>query len=112
MKATRREIWVIVIIIVSLATAYGNTFSVHFIFDDTINIVEDTTIRQLWPPWNAFTIPAYNGLAGRPVVNFSLAVNYAISDGKVWSYHVVNLIIHILATLTFFGIPQGDWVNK
>ncbi|MEN6489072.1 MAG: glycosyltransferase family 39 protein, partial [Smithella sp.] len=38
------------------------------------------------------------------IINFTLAVNYAISGHNVWSYHLVNLIIHILATLTLFGI--------
>lgn len=101
---SRQSTWAILIVIVSVATAYGNTFSAPFIFDDTINIVENLSIRRLWPPWNALAIPADTGLAGRPIVNLSLAVNYAISGGRVWSYHVVNLIIHILATLTLFGI--------
>jgi tetratricopeptide (TPR) repeat protein len=106
MKPSRQVIFAIVIIILSLATAYGNTFSAPFIFDDTINILENTSIRQLWPPWRSFIIPAETGLAGRPIVNLSLAINYAISAEDVWSYHLLNLIIHILATLTFFGIVR------
>ena len=100
----RQSTWPMLIIAVSIATAYGNTFTAPFIFDDTINIVENLSIRRLWPPWHSLLIPADTGLAGRPIVNLSLAVNYAISGGQVWSYHVVNLIVHILATLTLFGI--------
>lgn len=101
---SRQVTWSMLIVVVSLATAYGNTFSAPFIFDDTINIVENLSIRRLWPPWHSLVIPADTGLAGRPIVNLSLAVNYAISGGHVWSYHIVNLTIHILATLTLFGI--------
>lgn len=105
-KPSRQVIYALIIIVLSLATAYGNTFSAPFIFDDTINILENTTIRQLWPPWHSFSVPAETGIVGRPIVNLSLAINYAISDEKVWSYHLVNLIIHILATLTLFGIVR------
>jgi tetratricopeptide (TPR) repeat protein len=45
-------------------------------------------------------------VAGRPIVNFSLAINYAISGSQVWSYHVLNLLIHMLAGLTLFGVVR------
>ena len=101
---SRQSTWAMLIMVVSLATAYGNTFSVPFIFDDTINIIENLSIRSLWPPWHSLVIPADTGLAGRPIINLSLAFNYAISGGQVWSYHLLNLIVHILATLTLYGI--------
>lgn len=93
----------IVALIVLPIIAYSNTFTVPFLFDDIINILENPSIRQLWT-WKFLEIPEYTGIANRPVINFSLAINYAISGYNVWSYHVVNLIIHILAILTFFGI--------
>jgi len=102
----RQEKGIIAILLLSIALAYGNTYAVPFIFDDTFNILENSSIRHLWPPWHSFTIPEDTGLAGRPVVNFSLAVNYAISGTAVWSYHLVNLLIHLLATVTFFGIVR------
>jgi tetratricopeptide (TPR) repeat protein len=43
---------------------------------------------------------------GRPVINLSLAINYAISSSAAWSYHALNLIINILAGLTLFGIVR------
>lgn len=86
--------------------AYHNSFSVPFLLDDQSSIVDNPTIRQIWPPWGALTPPRGDGLTveGRPLVNFSLAVNYAISGAQVWSYHAVNLAIHALAGLTLFGI--------
>jgi len=44
-------------------------------------------------------------VAGRPFINLTLAVNYAITL-QLWSYHVVNLGVHILAGLTLFGIVR------
>jgi hypothetical protein len=107
MKVTRsgRQIyWAAAALIVLLIVAYGNSFTAPFIFDDTINIMENSSIQKLWPLWHPFNVPADTGLTGRPLVNFSLAINYAVSKGNTWSYHALNLIIHILATLTFLGI--------
>jgi tetratricopeptide (TPR) repeat protein len=44
--------------------------------------------------------------SGRPVLNLSLAINYAISGTAVWSYHAANLAIHALAGLALFGIVR------
>ena len=88
--------------------AYHNSFSVPFVFDDGLAIVENPTLRQLWPPWAAFSPPSGQGLTveGRPLLNFSLALNYAIGGASPRGYHVVNLIIHALAALTLFGLVR------
>ncbi len=84
--------------------AYHNTFSVPFLGADIPAIEENTSIRQLWPlsvPLNPpETVPL---VSGRPVLNFSLALNYALSGTSPWSYHVVNLLIHVAAGLALFG---------
>ena len=81
--------------------AYGRTFSVPLLFDDVDAIANNPSIRH----WStAFSPPINTTAGGRPILNLSLAINYAISGTAVWSYHVVNLAIHILAGLTLFGI--------
>jgi len=85
--------------------AYHNTFSVPFLFDDADAIVGNPTIRTLWPPWSAWVPPPGGGTtSGRPLVNFSLALNYALSGTGVWSYHLFNLAIHLGAGLALFGL--------
>jgi protein O-mannosyl-transferase len=90
------------------AAAYWNTFSVPFIFDDPLSIAGNPTIRHLWPPWLPLFPPHGQGLTveGRPILNLSLAIDYAISGIRVWSYHATNLLIHIMAGLTLFGIVR------
>jgi tetratricopeptide (TPR) repeat protein len=82
---------------------YSRTFSAPLLFDDESGIVDNPTIRHLgtafWPPLNTTA-------SGRPVLNFSLAVNYAVNGTAVWSYHVLNLAIHVLAGLTLFGVVR------
>ena len=88
--------------------AYANSFFGAFVFDDVTSIVGNPTIRHLTHVRALLAPPAGNGLTveGRPLVNITLAVNYAISGTRVWSYHAFNLAIHILAGLALFGIVR------
>ncbi len=96
----------LVIVAAGLA-AYCNSFDGPFIFDDEPAILNNPTIKQLWPIGPALSPPG-NGrtVQGRPVVNLSLAVNWAIGQDKVQSYHVLNLAIHLAAGLTLFGVVR------
>ncbi|MEO7414104.1 MAG: tetratricopeptide repeat protein [Opitutaceae bacterium] len=93
---------------VAAGLAYTNSFKAPFVFDDIGSIVENPTIRRLWPMGQALSPPADWGftVSGRPVLNFSFALNYAISGLNVWSYHALNLIIHVSAGLTLFGLVR------
>lgn len=96
------------IIVVAAFAAYANTFHAPFTFDDVSSIGDNPSIRRLWPPGAALSPPSGWGMtvSGRPVLNLSLAINYAISGFEVWSYHVLNLVIHVLAGLTLFGLVR------
>ena len=91
------------ILVVGAIAAYCRTFSVPMLFDDLDGIVNNPSIRHwstaLWPPGSTTA-------AGRPVLNLSFALNHAMSGTAVWSYHAVNLAIHVLAGLTLFGIVR------
>lgn len=86
--------------------AYGNGLRGPFVFDDRDSIVNNLTIRRLWPPWSALAAPGNSTVHGRPVLNLSFAVNYAISGLSSWSYHALNLAIHVCAGLALFGIVR------
>ena len=44
--------------------------------------------------------------AGRPLVNFSFAANYALDGLNVRGYHLFNLICHLGSGLLIFGIVR------
>ena len=97
--------WVLAAALVcAVALAYWNSLHAPFLFDDTGAVVNNPTIRQLGslatldPPADGSTT------TGRPVVNLSYALNYAISGDNVWSYHALNVAIHALAALTLMGL--------
>lgn len=93
-----------VLIAMAAVAAYLNTLSAPFVFDDIPNIVENPTIRSLWPVWGPLLPPgAGHAVSGRPVVNLTLALNYALGGTDVRGYHGFNLLIHLAAALALFG---------
>ena len=102
------------LIAAAAVVAYHNSLSGPFLFDDRLSIRDNPTIRQLWPLWGALAPPSGRGLTveGRPVLNLSFAVNYAIGGTQVWSYHALNLLIHVLAGLTLFGIVRRTLAGR
>jgi tetratricopeptide (TPR) repeat protein len=88
--------------------AYANTLGAPFIFDDKPGILDNPSIRHLWPLTDVLspTPGTGTGVIGRPVVNLSLALNYAIGGTSPRSYHLVNLLVHALAGLALFGIVR------
>jgi tetratricopeptide (TPR) repeat protein len=95
-----------VLIVAAGIGAYHNSFQGPFILDDAVSIVENPYIHHLWPIWDALLPPAKSLVGGRPIVNLSLAVNYALGGMDVWGYHAFNLAVHVLAGLTLYGIVR------
>jgi Flp pilus assembly protein TadD len=80
--------------------AYHNSLTGPFILDDERCIINNPHIRQLWP----LTKPLAN--TSRPIVQLSLALNFALGGLDVAGYHVVNLLLHAGAALALFGLVR------
>lgn len=104
----RSRVWWHGLLLVALgATAYANSLQAPFVFDDHGSIVENRFIRQLWPLSGALSAPVQSAVAGRPLVSLSLALNHALAGGvHPAGFRVWNLAIHLLATLTLFGLVR------
>jgi tetratricopeptide (TPR) repeat protein len=92
-----------VILAAAAAAAYCRTFAVPLLYDDIPSIVDNPSLRHLG---TAFLPPGDSTAGGRPTLNATLALNYAISGTAPWSYHAGNLLIHGLAGLVLFGIVR------
>ncbi len=90
-----------------------------FLFDDVATIETNPSLHTLWPPWVALSPPQNSTMSGRPVVNYTFALNYALNralgiDQRPWpdgrfstlSYHVLNIVFHLLNMLLLFGIVR------
>src|SRR5579871_5624956 len=94
-----------VLIAVGLAT-YANGLSGPFIWDDEPAIVSNQTIRNVLPLSDSMVPPLETPAAGRPLVNFSFAVNYATGGLGETGYHVWNLGVLIACGLVLFAIVR------
>ncbi|MFI5357299.1 MAG: hypothetical protein ACHQ4G_08190, partial [Opitutales bacterium] len=93
------------LIVSGVVLAYANSLSAPFVFDDLTGVVKNPSIRHLWPPSEVlFGSREATGAGGRPLVNLSLALNYALGGLDVRGYHGFNLLVHALAGLTLFGL--------
>lgn len=98
----------------AIIVAYLTSFRGALVFDDLHAIVENPTIRDLARPGLVLFPAARAGetVSGRPGVNLTFALNYAVSGTGPWSYHAVNLLIHTLAALALFGIVRRTLVRR
>ena len=80
----------LIIVLISIII-YSNSFDCSFHFDDSIDIVNNPTIREITnvKAW-------WNYSVTRPVSMFTFALNYHFHEDSVFGYHLVNLIIHII----------------
>ena len=107
-KESSRAIWFSAgIILLAALAAYHNTFRAPFIFDDVPSIRENPSIRDLSHLGTVLSPPSTGvGVTGRPLVNLSLALNYAVGGLDVRGYHAFNLLVHALNGLLLFGIVR------
>ena len=97
-------IWLAAAVLVTAGfAAYANAFHGPFVFDDVTAIVRNASLRGRWH-WLA--APAGSAMAGRPVLNLSFAINYALGGLDVRGYHAVNVAIHLAAGAALFGVVR------
>ena len=94
-----------VLIVAAGLVVYLNSFNGAFVFDDKRYIIENPRIRELLPPWNLLS-------GRRPVLDLSLAINYAFGELQVAGYHVFNLLVHVLAGVTLYGIVRRTLLHE
>src|SRR5580704_13655353 len=94
------------LIVAAGAATYWNSLGGPFIWDDQIAIVTNRTIQHLWPLSDALRPPRETPVAGRPIVNLSFAINYAMGGLSETGYHIANIAVHIICALLLFGIVR------
>ncbi|HUR59241.1 MAG TPA: tetratricopeptide repeat protein [Opitutaceae bacterium] len=95
--------WAAVALVVLALLFYENSFSVPFVYDDVPAIAGNPSLQSVAA---ALRPPPHLTTSGRPLVNLTLALNYAVGGTDVRGYHAVNLAIHVLAALTLFGLVR------
>lgn len=98
MPDSRKRSLYILLICLAVVAAFASGIDGVFVLDDDHHIINNRNIRTLWPPWAPLLGTT------RPLIQASNALNYAISGLASWSYHLVNIALHLGAAVTLFGI--------
>lgn len=117
--AARRE-WMPISIVVAAIVCYANAVLNSFALDDNSIIVQNPLVHHLSAVWRAFALPYWPNHDGgqyRPLAVASFAVDWAISHGHPWWFHLVNVAWHVAACLLVWRVlatmltPVGAWLG-
>ena len=97
-KAAGWGTWPLLTILVLLGIlAYWNSFDAPMVFDDLVTIERNAGVRF----GDYFNVRV---LGTRPLLYLTFATNYALHSQRVWGYHLVNLVFHLINGLLVFFI--------
>lgn len=91
----------LLMLIVSVLVFYSLSFNNSFHYDDFGNIEGNPLLYNLD---NFAKFSYWSHINTRPLSFFTFALNYSVSGYSVFSYHLVNIAIHIISTILVFFI--------
>jgi len=87
--------WHLPFILILTAIVYLPTLNAGFVnWDDPDYIYNNSVIKDLSHVTDFFTVPIQGNY--HPLTMISLALNYAVSGYDAWSYHLFNLVLHLV----------------
>jgi Flp pilus assembly protein TadD len=111
MTALLRRGWILVVLAAVLP--FAQTLPHPPVLDDGWAVVENPLVqgglgnaaRILTSPYN-YGGPGTTGGLFRPVTTFTFAANYAVHGRSPLGYHLVNLLLHVVASLLVLSLAQ------
>jgi len=105
----RGAVFAFAALVLTLLLIYSNSFQGEWHFDDFHTIVDNPNIRLQTLSWDELKKSFYGPTYGtedqhitRPLAYASFALNHFFSGSDIWSYHVVNFLIHVIAAVFLF----------
>lgn len=104
-SGSRPLLWVAYLLLIVLGIlAYANSFKAEWFFDDMPFIYFNHYVHMTsLSPSALVDAMVQDQNNNRPFSNLTFALNYYFGGLNVWSYHLVNLIWHLLASLAGFS---------
>ena len=100
---SRYEVLLFLLLSTIVLLIYSNTFKAPFVFDDNMNIQNNTSIRlSKITIENVVKAVSESHLRSRPIANISFAINYYFHQYNVTGYHIVNVLIHIITGIFLY----------
>ena len=86
------------VLLVALALAtYATGIVGEFVLDDRLIILTGSGIGDLW---------SFEDYPNRPVLLFTLSLNYALSGPEPAAFRLTNILIHACAALVLYGVVR------
>jgi tetratricopeptide (TPR) repeat protein len=85
---------------------YAGGLDGPFVFDDAVAIERNPWIRSLWPPSVPLSPPRETPVAGRPLVNATFALSYALGGLDPHGYRLFNLALHVACAGVLFSLVR------
>lgn len=92
--------WFPLVLIAAAIVAFTNNFSAPFVMDDARVVTGNPNIHTLWPPWKAVFVPT------RWVADITFAISYAMGGYIPADFRLLNILIHLGASLFLYGIVR------
>ena len=95
--------WIVPTILIITFIAYLPALQAGFVnWDDGDYVYENLMIRDLSNIQAFFTTPIQGNY--HPITMISLAINYSMSGLEAWSYHLFNIIFHLINCILVFRL--------
>ena len=92
----------------AILAAFASGLRTPFQYDDLSTVVENVTIRDLSALKAVLTpVADVSPTAGRPVLNVSFAIDYALWGLNVVGYHSTNIALHVACALLLFAVVRA-----
>jgi tetratricopeptide (TPR) repeat protein len=95
---------------------YLATLGHGFVYDDGVEVVDNTRVHGWSHVGEVFTSTAWTGaLKGgghdppplyRPLTSLTYVVNYSLTGLQPWSYHLLNVLLHALCSLLVYWLAR------
>ena len=93
------------LLVTIVAAVYYPAATGPFVFDDAGTIIDNPSIRRLWPLWGEgedagpLSPSDASAVHGRPLVNLTFAINHYFGELDPFGYRVVNLLVHLASAM-------------
>jgi tetratricopeptide (TPR) repeat protein len=100
-----RHAFAFISLFVLILIIYGNSLNGVWQFDDFDGIVNNSRIHLntlSWPEIKNAFFATPQDILGRSMANFSFGLNYYVGGLNVFGYHLVNIVIHLIASIFLY----------
>jgi tetratricopeptide (TPR) repeat protein len=103
----RKVVFTIVALGIIILSIYSNSFDCSWHFDDEPNITDNPNLHLRELSWKNIKLALFSdrnhpNTPYRPAACLSFALNHYFGGLDVFGYHVVNILIHLLASIFLF----------